>query len=58
MEIAISYFPTPPRPEIVFLRLLRRFFRHAEFLTSRLALGRDEQKGLATRWQMASTATV
>jgi hypothetical protein len=37
----------------VFLRLLRRFFRHAEYLMSRLALDRDEQKGLATRWKMA-----
>ncbi len=51
--VAISYVPTSPRPEKVFLRLLRRYFRHAEFLLSRLALDRDEHKGLATRWQMA-----
>ncbi len=53
LVVAISYVPRSPRPEKVFLRLLRRFFRHAEYLMSRLALDRDEQKGLATRWQMA-----
>jgi uncharacterized membrane protein YccC len=53
LAVAISYFPTSPRPEKVFLRLLRRFFRHAEFLISRLALDRDEKKGIATRWRMA-----
>jgi uncharacterized membrane protein YccC len=53
LVVAIFHVPRSPRPEKVFLRLLRRFFRQAEFLVSRLALDRDEQKGLATRWQMA-----
>jgi hypothetical protein len=34
------------------LRLVARFCRHSEFLLSRLALDRDEHKGLATRWRM------
>jgi hypothetical protein len=32
---------------------LARFFRHSKFLMSRLALDRDQQKGLAIRWQKA-----
>jgi uncharacterized membrane protein YccC len=51
--VALFYAARSPRPEKVFLRQLRRFFRHAEYLMSRLALDRDEHKGLATRWQMA-----
>jgi uncharacterized membrane protein YccC len=53
LAIAASYILGSPRPEKAFLRLLARFFRHSEFLMSRLALDRDEQKGLAIRWQMA-----
>ncbi len=53
LAIATSYIVASPRPEKVFLRLLERFFRHSEFLMSRLALDRDEHKGLANRWQMA-----
>jgi uncharacterized membrane protein YccC len=51
--VALFYSVRSPRPEKVFLRRLRRFFRQAEFLMSRLALDRDEQKGFATRWRMA-----
>jgi len=51
--VALFYIVGSPRPEKVFLRRLRRFFRQAEFLMSRLPLDRDEQKGLATRWRMA-----
>jgi uncharacterized membrane protein YccC len=51
--VALFYIFSSPRPEKVFLRRLNRFFRQAEFLLSRLALDRDEQKGLATRWRMA-----
>ena len=53
VAFALTSVTTSPRPEKAFLGLLRRFFRHAEFLMSRLALDRDEQNGLATRWQMA-----
>jgi uncharacterized membrane protein YccC len=53
VAVAVFYVPRSPRPEKVFPRLLRRFFRHAEFLMSRLALDRDDRKGLATRWRMA-----
>ncbi|MBT8363338.1 MAG: FUSC family protein [Deltaproteobacteria bacterium] len=52
LAIAISYILSSPRPEKAFLRLLARFFRHSEFLMSRLALDRDEKKSLAIRWQM------
>jgi uncharacterized membrane protein YccC len=53
LAIATSYILASPRPEKAFLRLLARFCRHSEFLMSRIALDRDEQKGLAIRWRMA-----
>ena len=51
--IATAYIPHSPRPEKAFLRLMRRFFQHAEFLMSRLPLDQDKQKGLTIRWRMA-----
>ncbi len=51
--VVLFYMVGSPHPEKVFLRRLRRFFRQAEFLMSRLALDRDERKGLARRWRMA-----
>jgi hypothetical protein len=51
--VALFYIVRSPRPEKVFLRRLRRFFRQSEFLMSRLALDRDEHKSCATRWRMA-----
>ncbi|MDJ0896762.1 MAG: FUSC family protein [Alphaproteobacteria bacterium] len=53
LAVAIAYIPFSPRPEKVFLRLLRRYFRQAEFMLSRLALDRDERRGWAERWKMA-----
>jgi uncharacterized membrane protein YccC len=53
IAIAVWYVPPSPRPEKVFLRLLARFFRHSEFLLSRLALDRDEHSNLTTKWRMA-----
>ncbi len=50
--LVTSYIPFLPQPEKAFLRLLRRFFRHAEFLMSRLALDRQPQRGWAGRWKM------
>jgi uncharacterized membrane protein YccC len=50
--IATGYIPTSPRPEKMFLQRLRRFFRQAEYLMTRLALDQDEQKKPATRWRM------
>ncbi len=35
----------------MFLRVLRRFFRYAEFLISRMALDRKETAGLMNRWR-------
>ena len=51
LMIAASYIPTSPRPEKVFQRLLRRFFRHAEFLISGLAPGVPQLKGITGRWR-------
>jgi uncharacterized membrane protein YccC len=50
--IATAYIPTSPHPEKAFLRLLRRFFRQAEFMISQLALDRDQKKGWTVRWKM------
>ena len=52
LVIATSFVLASPRPEKAFLRLLARFFRQSEFLMSRLALDRDEHRGLANRWRM------
>jgi len=51
LAVSTAYFPTSPRPEKVFLRLLRRFFRHAEFLISGLAPDRQRLKGITGRWR-------
>jgi uncharacterized membrane protein YccC len=48
---AMAYIPTNPRPEKVFLRLLRRFFRNAEFLISGLAPDGQQLKGITGRWR-------
>ena len=52
LAIAIQFILGSPRPEKAFLRLVARFCRHSEFLLSRVALDRDEKRGLVTRWQM------
>jgi uncharacterized membrane protein YccC len=49
LVVATAYIPTSPRPEKTFLRLLRRFFRHAEFLTSRLTLDWEQRREIAGR---------
>ena len=51
LAFSTAYFPISPRPEKVFLRLLRRFFRHSEFLMARMALDWEQKKGLAGRWK-------
>jgi uncharacterized membrane protein YccC len=51
LAVATAYIPTSPRPEKVFLRLLRRFFRNSEFLMGRTALDWEQKKGLAGRWK-------
>jgi uncharacterized membrane protein YccC len=50
--LVTSYIPFRPQPEKAFLRLLRRFFRHAEFLMSVMALDRKPQTGWAGRRKM------
>ena len=51
LAVSTAYFPASPRPEKVFLRLLRRFFRHAEFLISGLAPDGQRLKGITGRWR-------
>jgi uncharacterized membrane protein YccC len=51
LAVVTNYIPTSPRPEKVFLRLLRRFFRHAELLTSRLGPDEKQQNSMARRWK-------
>jgi len=50
--LVTSYIPFRPQPEKAFLRLLRRFFQHAEFLMSRMALDQESRTGLTGRWKM------
>ena len=52
LAVATAYIPTSPHPEKKFLRLLRRFFRHAEFLMSSMALDWKKREGWAERWKM------
>lgn len=47
LALATAYIPSSPRPEKVFVRLLRRYFRHAEFLLAGLAPGQPEKTGIA-----------
>ena len=49
LALATAYIPASPRPEKVFLRLLRRFFRQAEFLLAGLAPDGPKQTGGARR---------
>ncbi len=52
LVVATSYIPTSPRPEKVFLRLLKRFFRHSEYLLSHLAGHWRQERGLVERWRI------
>jgi uncharacterized membrane protein YccC len=49
--VATAYVPTSPRPEKVFLRLIRRFFRHARLLMSELAPDAKHKRGIVARWK-------
>jgi hypothetical protein len=46
-----AHIPSSTHPEKAFLRLLRRFFRHAEFLMSRMALDWEQRRGISGRWK-------
>lgn len=50
--IATAYIPHSPRPEKIFLRLLSRFFRQAEFMISRLAIEGDRVEATRLSWRM------
>ena len=49
--IATAYIPTSPQPEKIFLRLYRRFCRHAEFQISELAPAEKQKRGIARHWK-------
>jgi hypothetical protein len=51
--VAIFYIPPSPRPEKIFVRLYRRFFRHAEHLVSGHTRYGWGLQGIARRWQAA-----
>ena len=51
LAILTQYFPFSPRPEKVFLRLLGRFFRHLDFLLTRLSVDWERERGLAGLWR-------
>ena len=51
--IATAYIPSSPRPEKIFLRLYRRFYRRAEFLISELAPSGKQKRGVARHWKVA-----
>jgi len=51
LAMLTQYFPFSPRPEKVFLRLLHRFFRHLEFMLTRLSLDWERQRGLWGLWR-------
>jgi uncharacterized membrane protein YccC len=50
LAIGSEYIVPSPRPEKTFLRLLARFFRHSEFLMSRLALDWGQKGRLNGLW--------
>jgi hypothetical protein len=50
--LVTSYIPFRPQPEKAFLRLLRRFFWHGEFLMSLVALDRKPHTGWKGRQKM------
>lgn len=53
LVIAVSYLLPSPRPEKIFLRLLKRFFRHAEVRLSRLDPDARQNHGWGNRVKAA-----
>ncbi len=53
LVIVTAYIPTSPRPEKVFVRLLRRFFRHSKALMSQTAPDWKDRSGRVGRWETA-----
>ncbi len=51
--IVMSYIPTSPRPEKVFLRLFARFFRHIDLLLSQIALDWEQKAGIGQRLRVS-----
>jgi len=53
IAVVIWYLPPSPRPEKAFLRLLARFYRHSEYLISRMDLDLEQRQSWTVRWKMA-----
>lgn len=53
LTIACTYIPASPRPEKIFLRLTNRFFKHCEFLISRIDPDLSKKSGLMEQWKTA-----
>jgi uncharacterized membrane protein YccC len=51
LAVIIWYLPPSPYPEKVFLRLLSRFYRHSEFMMSRMYPDCEQTRGWAERWK-------
>ena len=49
IAVVIWYVPPSPHPEKVFLRLLARFYRHSEYLLSRMVLDGEQKTGWTGR---------
>ncbi len=52
LAVLVQYIPFSPRPEKAFLRVLMRYFRHLEFLLTRLSFDWEQQR---TFWGMLQT---
>ncbi len=51
--VVVTYLPPSPRPEKTFLRLLKRFFRHADLMLSRLNPDAKREMALGGRLETA-----
>ena len=52
LVVAVFYLPPSPRPEKICLRLVKRFFRHCEFLIQRQALDWKKELGWLGRLEL------
>jgi len=53
LVVAVFYLPPSRRPEKICLRLVNRFFRHCEFMISRLSLDWKKELGWRGRLEMS-----
>ena len=53
LVVAMTYLPPSPRPEKMFLRLLKRFFRRADLMLTRLSPDLKRESGWGERLEMS-----